>query len=156
MDDRDEVRAAYSDDNLKANEYLYRRVDLEDVVSAHLLALERAPAVGFGRYIISATKPFGPEDLSELRSHAPAVVRRLFPDYEATYEQRGWTMFESIERVYVNSHAREELGWAPRYDFRHRLDSLAAGDDPRSPLARAVGAKGYHPVSCGPYTTRDS
>ena len=65
-------------------------------------------------------------------------------------------MFGSIERVYVNSRAREELGWSPRYDFRHVLDSLAAGDDPRSPLARAVGAKGYHPVSFGPYTTRDS
>lgn len=154
-DDRDEVRAAYSDDNLKANEYLYRRVDLEDVVSAHVLALERAPAIGFGRYIVSATTPFGREDLSELRSDAPAVVRRLFPDYEASYEQRGWTMFGSIERVYVNSHAREELGWSPRYDFRHLLDSLSAGDDPRSPLARAVGAKGYHPVSFGPYTTRE-
>ncbi len=155
-DDRDEVRAAYSDDNLKANEYLYRRVDLEDVVSAHLLALERAPAIGFGKYIVSATTPFGPEDLSQLRSDAPAVVRRLFPDYEAQYEQRGWTMFGSIERVYVNSHAREDLGWSPRYDFRHLLDSLAASDDPRSPLARAVGAKGYHPVSVGPYTTRES
>src|SRR3954462_13249760 len=54
-DDRDDVRAAYDDTNLKVNELLYRRVDLEDVVSAHLLALERAPEIGFGRYIISAT-----------------------------------------------------------------------------------------------------
>ena len=153
-DDRDEVRAAYSDHNLKANEYLYRRVDLDDVVRAHLLALERAPAIGFGKYIVSATTPFGREDLSQLRSDAPAVVGRLFPDYEEAYEQRGWTMFPSIERVYVNSRAREELGWAPRYDFRHVLDSLAAGEDPRSPVAIAVGAKGYHPVSFGPYTTR--
>ena len=42
-DDRDDVRAAYDDANLKVNELLYRRVDLEDVVSAHRLALERAP-----------------------------------------------------------------------------------------------------------------
>jgi UDP-glucose 4-epimerase len=153
-DDRDEVRAAYPDHNLKANEYLYRRVDLEDVVSAHMLALERAPAIGFGNYIVSATTPFAREDLAELRTDAPSVVRRLFPDYPEKYQQRGWTMFPSIERVYVNSSAREELGWAPRYDFRHELDSLAAGEDPRSPLARAVGAKGYHDVSVGPYTTR--
>jgi UDP-glucose 4-epimerase len=153
-DDRDEVRTAYADDNLKANEYLYRRVDLEDVVSAHRLALDRAAAIGFRKYIISATTPFTRGDLSQLRADAPAVVRRLFPDYEAEYERRGWTMFPSIERVYVNSLAREELGWAPRYDFRHVLDSLAAGEDPRSPLSVAVGAKGYHAVSFGTYTTR--
>jgi len=153
-DDRDEVRTEYADDNLKANEYLYRRVDLDDVVSAHRLALDHAPAIGFRKYIISATTPFTRGDLSELRADAPAVVRRLFPDYEAEYERRGWTMFPSIERVYVNSLAREELGWSPRYDFRHVLDSLAAGEDPRSPVSVAVGTKGYHATSFGPYTTR--
>ncbi len=54
-DDRDDVRSTYDDLNLKVNEFLYRRVDIEDVVSAHRLALERAPAIGFGRYIISST-----------------------------------------------------------------------------------------------------
>jgi UDP-glucose 4-epimerase len=153
-DDRDELRAAYDDANLKVNELLYRRVDLEDVVSAHRLALERAPAVGFGRYIISATTPFTREDLAVLRTDAPAVVRRLFPDYEAVYAQRGWGMLPGIDRVYVNDRARNELGWRPRYDFRHALDRLQAGEDPRSPLALAVGAKGYHAVSTGPYTVR--
>ena len=61
-------------------------------------------------------------------------------------------MFPSIERVYVNAKAREELGWAPRHDFRAALDRLAAGEDHRSPLAAAVGAKGYHAVPTGPYT----
>jgi nucleoside-diphosphate-sugar epimerase len=153
-DDRDEVRAAYDDLNLKVNELLYRRVDLEDVVSAHRLALERAPAIGFGRYIVSATTPFTTDDLAELRTDAPAVVRRRFPAYEALYAARGWTMFAGIERVYVNDRARHELGWAPRYDFRHALDLLEAGEDPRSALAAAVGAKGYHAVSTGPYTIR--
>src|SRR5215208_888615 len=105
-DDRDDVRAAYDDVNLKVNELLYRRVDLEDVVSAHRLALERAPAIGFGRYIVSATTPFTPDDLATLRTDAPAVVRRLFPDYEDVYAQRRWTMFPGIERVYVNARAR--------------------------------------------------
>ncbi len=63
-------------------------------------------------------------------------------------------MFPSIERVYVNERARRELGWSPRYDFRHALDRLAEGADPRSPLARSVGAKGYHPASTGVYTVR--
>ena len=153
-DDRDELRAAYEDGNLKVNELLYRRVDLEDVVSAHRLALERAPAVGFGRYIISATTPFTRDDLAALRTNAPAVVRRLFPDYEAVYAERGWKLLPGIDRVYVNDRARNELGWRPRYDFRHALDRLQAGEDPRSPLALAVGAKGYHAVSTGPYTVR--
>ena len=153
-DDREELRGAYDDENLKVNELLYRRVDIEDVVSAHVRALERAPAIGLGRYIISATTPFSPEDLAALRADAPAVVRRLVPEYEAVYRDRGWKMLPGIDRVYVNDRARRELGWTPRYDFRHALDLLRAGRDPRSALAVAVGAKGYHAVSVGPYTVR--
>ncbi len=153
-DDRDDIRAAYPDANVKANEYLYRRVDIQDVVDAHLLAMTQAPAAGFARYIISATTPFTPGDLPALRADAPAVVRRLFPDQEAEYARRGWAMFPTIDRVYVNARARSGLGWQPRYDFRYVLDQLKAGQDPRSPLARAVGAKGYHQVTTGPYTVR--
>jgi nucleoside-diphosphate-sugar epimerase len=153
-DDRDEVRAAYDGANVKANEYLYRRVDIQDVADAHLLALAGAPAIGFGRYIISATTPFTPADRAGLGRDAPAVVRRLFPDADAEYARRGWAMFGVIDRVYVNDRARAALGWRPRYDFRTVLDRLKAGQDPRSPLARAVGAKGYHAVPTGPYTVR--
>jgi nucleoside-diphosphate-sugar epimerase len=153
-DDRDEVRAAYDDANIKANEYLYRRVDIQDVADAHLRAMVRAPAIGFGKFIVSATTPFTTGDLAELRDDAPGVVARLFPDQPAEYARRGWTMFPHLDRVYVNARARQELGWTPRYDFRHVLDLLKAGEDPRSPLARAIGAKGYHAVSTGPYTVR--
>ena len=58
VDDRKETRNSYDDANAKMNEFLYRRVDIEDVVSAHLLALEKARAIKFGRYIVSATTPF--------------------------------------------------------------------------------------------------
>ena len=153
-DDRDDVRATYEDANVKANEYLYRRVDLEDVVSAHQLALARAPEIGFARYIVSATTPFAQDDLYDLREDAQSVVGWLFPDQAREYARRGWRMFPQVERVYVNARARAELGWTPRYDFRHVLDRLEADEDPRSPLARAVGAKGYHAVSTGPYTVR--
>jgi nucleoside-diphosphate-sugar epimerase len=153
-DDREEVRAAYDDLNLKVNELLYRRADLEDVVTAHRLALERAPTIGFGRYVISATTPFNASHLAELRLDAPAVVASLFPDYPEVYERLGWTMGPVIERVYVNAHARRELGWSPRYDFRRALDRLGAGADPRSALALDIGAKGYHLEPTGVYTTR--
>jgi len=153
-DDREEVRNVYDDANLKVNELLYRRVDIEDVVTAHRLALERAPEIGFGRYIISATTPFSRDDLAELAVDAPSVVRRLFPAYEAVYALHGWRMFPRVDRVYANAQARRALGWAPRYDFRRALDCLAANEDHRSPLAVSVGAKGYHAVSTGPYTVR--
>ena len=152
-DDRDEVRATYPDLNVKINEFLYRRVDVADVAAAHLLAMERAAEIGFGKYIVSATTPFTPDDLAGLRDDAPAVVRRLFPDYEAEYARRGWRMFPSIGRVYVNARARAALGWAPRYDFRSVLDALKSGADPRSPLALAIGAKGYHDEPTGVYTS---
>ena len=156
-DDNKATRQTYEDGNVKANEFLYRRVDIEDVAHAHLLAMEKAPAIGFGRYIVSATTPFTQEDLLDLRANAPQVVKRSFPDYEEEYTRRGWKMFPGIERVYVNERARKELGWRPQYDFRRVLDSLKAGADPRSPMSRAVGSKGYHAekFSEGPYPVEE-
>jgi UDP-glucose 4-epimerase len=153
-DDGDEFRAAYDNLNLKVNELLHRRVDLEDVVAAHLLALERAPRVGFGRYIITATTPFTRDDAGDVRRDLPSLVRRIYPEYEQIYAERGWRMLPTIDRVYDNAKARRELGWSPTYDFRRALDSLAAGEDPRSEVARAVGAKGYHAETTGVYTSR--
>jgi nucleoside-diphosphate-sugar epimerase len=152
-DDRKETRESYADANAKINEFLYRRADIEDVVAAHLLALDKARAIGFGRYIVSATTPFTRDDLAELRSNPAAVVRTRVPRYEAVYLRRGWSMFPDIERVYVNERARNELGWKPQYDFAYVIDLLDAGEDPRSPLARAVGSKGYHAgvFAEGPY-----
>jgi UDP-glucose 4-epimerase len=143
-DDSPAKRNAFVDANLKANEFLYRRADVQDIVDAHLLAIERAPQIGFGRYILSATTPFTRDDLAELRAHAPAVVSRRVPGYEAEYARRGWRVFPGIERVYDNTLARQELGWRPTYDFAHVLDRLRADEDPRSPLARSIGSKGYH------------
>jgi len=152
-DDNKAVLERYADQNRKANEFLYRRVEIADVVDAHLLAAKRAPAIGFGRYIISATTPFTPADLHHLRTDAAAVVRRVAPGYESEYARRGWRMTRTIDRVYVNGLARRELGWEPRYDFAHVIERLRAGDDMRSPLAQLVGSKGYHAETFadGPY-----
>lgn len=144
VDDDPEISRQFDNLNLKVNEYLYRRLDLADAVDAHILAAEQAPAIGFRRYIVSATSPFEPQHLLRLRTDAPAVVRGLFPDYEELYRQRGWRMLPGIDRVYVNNRARQELAWQPRFDFRHILDRLRRGDDVLSPLARVVGSKGYH------------
>jgi len=152
-DDQRDIREKYADANAKVNEFLYRRADIEDMVSAHLLALEKARSIGFGRYIVSATTPFRRDDLKQLQVHAPAVVRRYSPEYEGVYAARGWSMFPNIDRVYVNERARTELGWQPRHDFAGIVERLRAGDDHRSALAIAVGSKGYHDTAFedGPY-----
>jgi nucleoside-diphosphate-sugar epimerase len=152
-DDDQARRETWTDANLKANEILHRRVDLEDVVDAHLLAAARAPEIGFGRYIVSATTPFLPEDMAELRIDAPAVVLRRVPAYVDTYARLAWRVFPGIDRVYVNERARRELGWRPKLDFAAIVARLEAGAEPRSELAALVGAKGYHAETFaeGPY-----
>jgi UDP-glucose 4-epimerase len=152
-DDNKDVRQTYEDKNVKVNEYLYRRVDIEDVVAAHVLAMERAPSIAFGRYVISATTPFTTGDLVNLRTNAPLVVGRIFPGVTEEYERRGWKMFPSIDRVYVNEKARRDLGWNPRYNFDYVLDRLRSNEEFRSALSIAVGSKGYHTEKfpAGPY-----
>jgi nucleoside-diphosphate-sugar epimerase len=143
-DDNPDARGAFADANLKANEYLYRRVDVEDVVEAHLCALARAPELPFGRYIISATTPFQRDDAAELRRDAPAVMDRRVPGWRAAYAQLGWRMSPSFDRVYDNTRARVELGWQPRHDFAAVIARMRDTGDLRSPLARTLGIKGYH------------
>jgi UDP-glucose 4-epimerase len=143
-DDTAATRDAYDEANAKANEFLHRRVEIEDVVDAHLRALEHAPRLGFGRYIVSATTPFTRDDLDALRRDAASVLRRHVPAFEAVYAARGWRMFPTLDRVYVNDRARHDLGWRPRHDFAAVVQRLAQGGDLRSVLAREVGAKGYH------------
>jgi UDP-glucose 4-epimerase len=143
-DDTSAIREGYADANVKANEFLHRRVDIEDAVSAHLLAISHAISAGFAKYIISATTPFSRDDIVELRSNVPRVLQRYVPDFEAEYARRGWTMASGIDRVYVNDRARAGLGWRPRHDFRALVARLQTGGDIRSPLAREVGSKGYH------------
>ena len=152
-DDSEAVRTRYADQNAKANEFLFRRVDLEDAVEAHLRAVERAPDIGFGRYVISASTPFLPTDLADLRADAPRVVERRVPGFAEVFAEAGWRMFPSLDRVYVNARARSDLDWHPRFDFAAVLDQIARGQPIGSDLARTVGIKGYHPQSfdVGPY-----
>lgn len=143
-DDDAAARARFDPDNLKANEFLHRRVALDDAVSAHRVAIDRAPALGFGRYIISATTPFTPSDAAELGLDAAAVIRRRVPDAEAVWRERGWTLPATLDRVYDNVRARRDLGWRPEADFRNVVDRVHNGEAVLGPMATVVGAKGYH------------
>jgi UDP-glucose 4-epimerase len=82
QDDNQEVRAAYADDNLKANE-----VSLPE--GRDRRRCERTPAGvtacacdRVSQYIVSATTPFLPADFSALRLDVPRVVRQRVPGYE--------------------------------------------------------------------------
>ena len=157
-DDDAAAGKSYADDNTKANEYLFRRVAIEDVVDAHLLAAERAPAIGFKKYIISATTPFKPADCARLRVEAPTVVSLRAPGWEGEYARRGWRMFPSIDRVYYNALARQDLGWRPKWDFAAIVRRLRDTGDIRGALAKQIGAKGYHAerFEGAPYPVRTS
>ncbi|QCI66914.1 NAD-dependent epimerase/dehydratase family protein [Phreatobacter stygius] len=114
-----------SDENTKANELLFRRLTVADAAEAHVKALERAPELGFDLFIISAPTPFRPADCAALMSDAPAVVAHYFPDYPRLYARRGWTMFQSVDRVYDASRAARRLGFVCRTGFGEVLRDLA-------------------------------
>jgi len=156
-DGRKAVRQLYEDENTKANEYLFRRVDIEDAVTAHLLAMDKAKDIGFDKYIISATSPFSKNDLFELRRDVPGVVQRFFPDFKQIYAARNWKMVSDIDRVYVNEKARRDLAWEPKYNFRYVLDCVREGNDFRSTLANEIGIKGYRGETFrdGPYRVKE-
>lgn len=115
-----------SDANTKANELLFRRLTVEDAAEAHVMALDKAPALGFGTFIICAPTPFRREDCAQLIADAPSVVARYFPDYLELYARKGWTMFSSIDRVYDASLAAERLGFTCRTSFADVLGALRA------------------------------
>ena len=143
-DDDKSKRDAFDNDNLKVNELLFRRADIEDMVTAHLLAFRKADAIGFDRLIVTATTPFNPDDAAALGIDAPSVLKRYIPEYAGEYAQRNWQMFPTIDRVYDNSRARKVLDWEPQYTFQRVIRRLRDGENYRSKLSIEIGSKGYH------------
>ena len=113
-----------SGENTKANEFLFRRLSVEDAAEAHVVALAKAKEIGFDTFIVSAPTPFTRDDCHDLITDAPAVVGRLFPEYRTLYERRGWTMFDTIDRVYDAGKAERVLGFRCRTDFAEILAGL--------------------------------
>ena len=125
--EEDDTLRELSGANLKANEFLHRRLTVEDAAEAHVVALKRAPAIGFGTFVISAPTPFVPSDAEALKRDAAAVVTRYFPDAPALYAQHDWRLPISIGRVYDAGKAQRVLGFRCETDFRRVLDALRAG-----------------------------
>ena len=108
------MTSTFSNENIKANEYLYRRVDIEDVVSAHLLAEEPRPRSWLCPLHRRAPPPRSP---STMWPNWPQTPRRSssvsFPIKLIEYARAGWEMFPQLDRVYDNTRACSELGWFP-------------------------------------------
>jgi len=137
--EEDDTHRALSGENMKANEFLHRRLTVEDAAEAHVVALDRAAAIGFGVFVIAAPTPFAPADVRALQVDAAAVVARYFPDAPALYAVRGWRLPERIGRVYDAGLAERVLGFRCATDFARMLDALRAGS--ASPVAHYVSPK---------------
>jgi UDP-glucose 4-epimerase len=117
---------AQSEPNTKANEFLFRRLTVEDAAESHVVALDKAPELGFDTFIVCARTPFTRADCQALIHDAPAVVARYFPRCHEIYARLGWTMFPSIDRVYDSSKAAKRLGFTCRTGFAERLAEIEA------------------------------
>ncbi len=126
----DDTHADIDGANLKANEFLYRRLTVEDCAEAHVAALIRAPAIRFGLYLVSAPTPFQRSDAAALKQDAAGVVARYFPDAADIYERAGWRLPKSIGRVYDALLAERSLGFRARVDFAAVLAALREGRAP--------------------------
>ncbi|HVI97751.1 MAG TPA: NAD(P)-dependent oxidoreductase [Sphingomonas sp.] len=125
--EEDDTHRALSGENMKANEFLHRRLTVEDVAAAHLAALDRAPGIGFDTFILSAPTPFARAEAAELRRDAAAVIARHFPDAPGLYAARGWSLPATIDRVYDSSHAERVLDFRCQTDFAAILQALREG-----------------------------
>jgi nucleoside-diphosphate-sugar epimerase len=125
--EEDDTHRALSGANMKANEFLNRRLTVEDAARAHLVALEKAPAIGFGTFILSAPTPFSREECAALKADAPAAIARHFPDAAALYARQDWQLPASIGRVYDAGLAERMLGFRCETGFAQVLDALRNG-----------------------------
>ncbi len=123
----DDTHRDLSGENMKANEFLHRRLSVQDCAAAHLAALEQAPTIGFGTYIVSAPTPFARSDAAELKADAPAIVARHFPDAPTLYAARGWRLPSSIGRVYDAAAIERDLGFRCATDFAAILQAMRDG-----------------------------
>jgi len=127
--EEDDTHRDLSGPNIKANEFLNRRLTVEDAVEAHVVALDNAPALGCEAFILSAPPPFARGECEELLRDAPAVIARHFPEAPELYARVGWTLPASLDRVYDPARAERLMGFRCRTDFRAVLDALSRGGE---------------------------
>jgi len=134
--EEDDTLRDLSGQNLKANEFLNRRLTVEDAADAHVVALDHAPAVGFEIFVLSAPTPFVRSEAETLKRAAGEPIECHFPDARALYARRGWRLPTSIGRVYDASRIERVLGFRCATDFGCVLNALRT--DSRLPFAHEL------------------
>lgn len=124
----DDTPQALSGENLKAVEFLHRRLTVEDAAEAHVTALDRAPEHGFDLFIVSAPTPFSRSEAAELKRDAAAVIEHHFPDAPALFAERGWALPATLGRIYDAAHAERRLGFRCRIGFADVLEAMRNGN----------------------------
>ncbi len=128
--EEDDTDRDLSGRNIKANEFLNRRLTVEDAAEAHVAALRSAPKLGFQIFVVSALTPFARSDAEALKHDAVSVVGRYFPDAPELYARQGWRLPKTIGRVYDASKAQRMMGFRCATDFSSVLDALRSGEPP--------------------------
>ena len=168
-DDEPAAVAPYggSEANLKTVELLHRRVDIADVVAAHLRAIAAAPVATLPAaveaagcrcptFIVSAPTPLRPEQVrpgtaptaaaSEMWDAVPWAdnARRRLAAH------RNWVLPPTLDRVYDASAAVQQLGWRPRYTFDAALAALPPVDVATGAAGGAEPAVHFAGYPCSP------
>lgn len=125
----DDTFAQPSGPNLKANEFLNRRLTVEDAADAHIAALENISGLGCETFILSAPPPFSRDDRGQLIDDLPAVIGKYFPEAGELYRKQGWVFPDHIDRVYDPAKAERLLGFRPATDFSTIVQALESGSE---------------------------
>jgi UDP-glucose 4-epimerase len=120
----DDTDSQLNGQNLKANEFLHRRLTVEDAARAHVVALEEAPQLGYDVFIVSAPSPFVRDDVVALKHDPARVIAKYHPEAIDVYARRGWQLPTSIGRVYDAGHLERRLGFRCQTDFARILSAL--------------------------------
>jgi nucleoside-diphosphate-sugar epimerase len=102
---------------------LHRGIDARDVAEAHRLALVESDE-DYRMFVISGATPFQKVDCRSLKHSPVSVLRERCPAICETFESRGWSFPESIDRVYDSSKAQQALKWKPAYGFEEVVNLL--------------------------------
>lgn len=102
---------------------LHRGVDVRDVADAHRAALSNE-GLPFQRHVVSGASPFALEDCAALAEDAASVIRGRVPTLAAAFDQRGWRLPSSIDRVYDSRRAQTALGWRPHFGFEEVMAQM--------------------------------
>lgn len=129
------------DDNFKVCELPYRRVDIADVVLAHVCAMREAKRIGWAKYVISAPHPSDRKEgtLDALNDgRAGNVIEQIRPKHAEALLRHKWKLRTNMDRVYDSFNAVKELGRQSVLTFDRAVECIESGTLRRENLLTSV------------------